>query len=190
MPFKTPIFGFRYPAITEDPNVPRDIKNLADDVENTVAALRSVALGIRGRTIYNTTGATGGQQEVMGDSVPFEFDPNRWYEFEWQGNIVATAANPYMSFTFRVANGSPSNTSPLVGTPYLIPVWGSGKFHYAQITAVAKGSELAASGLNAGPAQVRMGNYITGGNGGGTWTIRGDADNRRQMVVRDSGAVS
>lgn len=37
----TPLYGFRYPTITDSPDVPRDVKNLAQDVETKCASIDS-----------------------------------------------------------------------------------------------------------------------------------------------------
>lgn len=195
MPFTTPIYGFRYPALTEPPNGPDQVKNLALDVEAKFAAndAKGYALGLLAKNVYNADGVSGNQTEIVGDKVSFTFDPARSYEFEWQGCISATADRPYMCFAFRAANGATVTTgSPLVRSTNL-PVQGNGKFHFGHVTCPVTGAELAALGLTAGTVTVAVTHYITPGNGGGSWNVRGDngvspgLPNKRHIAVLDMG---
>jgi hypothetical protein len=44
----TPTYGFRYPALTDPPNVPQDIRNLAEDVEAKLLLVDAATAAITG----------------------------------------------------------------------------------------------------------------------------------------------
>ncbi|MCG3757367.1 hypothetical protein [Amycolatopsis sp. Poz14] len=149
--------------------------------------LNALRGGIVAQTFYTNDGATGSATEVAADAQTFELNVNQRYEFEWQANVVASAPNPYFNVRFRIASGSSADTSSPIIRTYLVPVWGSGKFHYMQVNCPVKGSDLAAMGLSSGTATVRVCAFITPGNGGGTWTVKGAGDAARQILVRVAG---
>lgn len=152
-----------------------------------------VAKGLLAKTVYSAEGVFDTQTETVGDQASFTFDPGRSYQFDWQGSITATADRPYMTIGWRAANGTTvTNTSPLVYST-LLPLQGNGKYHSAHLTCPVSGAALAALGLTAGTVTAAITHYITLGNGGSGWQVRGDngvspaLPNKRHFAVFDTG---
>ncbi|MBB1154005.1 hypothetical protein [Amycolatopsis dendrobii] len=151
------------------------------------------AKGLIAKTVYNSEGVFDTQTETVGDGASFTFDPARSYQFDWQGTISATADRPYMSIGWRIANGGTvTNTSPLMYST-LLPIQGNGKFDKAHLTCPISGAAIAALGISAGTVRAAITHYITAGNGGSGWQVRGDngvspaLPNKRHFAVFDTG---
>lgn len=151
------------------------------------------ARGMLAKTVYNAEGVFDTQTETVGDGVGFTFDPARSYQFDWQGTISATADRPYMSIGWRIANGGTVTTSSPLMYSTLLPIQGNGKYTPAHLTCPMSGADIAALGITAGTVRAAITHYITAGNGGSGWQVRGDngvapaLPNKRHFAVFDTG---
>lgn len=83
----TPTYGFRYPAVTDPPNVPLHIQQLATDVEATVSGLRKAPVA------YPRIAATG-----SGASGSFAGAANTQYTIS-----SVTVSDPGVSYRLRAS---------------------------------------------------------------------------------------
>ena len=98
-----------------------------------------------------------------------------------------------MSIGWRTANGSTVTASSPLMYSTLLPIQGNGKFDKAHLTCPISGAAIAALGITAGTVRAAITHYITAGNGGSGWQVRGDNGvapalaNKRHFAVFDTG---
>jgi hypothetical protein len=104
-------FGFRYPTLEDDPNVPQDIKALAEDVDSELVA-HGVIVGYKTRTSNSTASAS----IVRVLSVRAPVRAGRMYRVICDGEIFSSngAATSQSELRYTTDDSEPTTTSTIL----------------------------------------------------------------------------
>jgi hypothetical protein len=121
----TPTYGFRYPSVTDPPNVPLDIQNLAVDVEAKIAAMDAI-LGavITNRFMGSSAPATlqviGTSETIMDERVTFTAVSGHKYLIMHSADFaIASGGASTSTFRYRYASGASVTTAGTLIQEYL-----------------------------------------------------------------------
>lgn len=185
MPSATPVNAYPYPVVGDDPNIPRDIKALADRAETITNAQAALITGkapahrlVANTVLTSATGAFTATEAMLMSTTFISAGASEIYKVEFKSNFSSSAGAPNLNVTMRWRTGSVT----LVNTDAFID--GVGNYPLVINTAYPVSFSGILTGVPAGIATVGIGAAAT--NSVST-TMVGSAGTPRWIRVWDEG---